>query len=183
MVLQPQQQEQQELQPQKLQRATLPQLLERAVPYEEWRAPFDPKLRVLTWLAGAALLAHLLFLAGLPWFLRASHSDFFLVFGGTLHGLLLWIADHIPMLLALNIVALLVYLWLAWRTQGMRAGRLDWHRLAFGEVVAGAAGAFPLAVSLFFILLNLVLWILIIFFGICLGLWFLGALFEALLRG
>lgn len=169
-----------------LQRATLAQLLERAVPYEWWRAPFDPKLRILTWFAGAALLAHLLFLLTLPWLLEASDSDFFLIFRGTLHGLLFWVADRVPLLLGLNLLALLSYLWLVWRTRGLRASRLEWHWAAFGEVVAGAAGAFPLAASLAIILVNLILWIVIICLGVLFGLltlWLLGAFFGALLEG
>ena len=159
-----------------LQRATLPQFLARAVPYEQWRAPLDPKLRTLTWLAGTALLAHLLFLMVLPWLLRATSSGFFLVFGGTLRALLSWIAGHTLILLALNIVALVAYLWLAWRTHGLKAGKLNWHHLAFGEVAAGAAGAFPLMVSLTLTLLNLILWILII----SIGLYFTGCLIAAI---
>lgn len=161
-----------------LQRATLSQLLERAVPYEHWRAPFDPQLRSLTWLAGAALLAHLLFLLALPSPSTAVSSGFFLVLRGALSGLLLWISAHAPLLLVLNLVALLAYFWLVWRTRGLQAGRLEWHWAALGEVAAGAAGAFPLAVSLAIILINLILWIFIITAAVWLAILILGAILE-----
>ena len=162
----------------RLQRATLPQLLERAVPYERWRAPFDPRLQRLAWLAGAALLAHLLFLILLPSPPLTGSSGFFLVLHGALRGLLLWISAHAPLLLALNLVSLLAYLWLVWRTRGLRAGRLEWHWAALGEVAAGAAGAFPLAASLAIILINLIIWILIITAAVWFAILILGAILE-----
>jgi hypothetical protein len=154
-----------------LPRATLSELLERAVPYEQWRAPMDPQLQLLTWLAGAALLVHLLFLVELvPGWLEWSRSDFFLAFQGTFQGFLSWVADHSRWLAPLNLAALVLYLALLWRTRNLQTGTLTWQHVAFGEVAVGAAGAFPLTVSLAIILFNLILWILAIAFF----LWILG---------
>jgi len=157
-----------------LPRATLSQLLERAVPYERWRAPLDRKLQMLTLLAGAALLAQLLFLWNLPGLLEWSRSGFFLVGGGILRGLLSWLAAHATVILLLILASLGLYLVLVWRTRMLQAGGLTWHRVAFAEVAAGAASAFPIAVSLAIILVNLVLWVL----AICLFLWFIGFLLS-----
>lgn len=162
-----------------LPKATLSQLVERAVPYEHWRAPFDQKLQLLTWLAGAALIMHLLFLWSLPGLLGWSRSGFFLVFGEVLHGLLFWIAAHAPLLVVLNLIALVIYLVLMERTGGLKAGTLKWQRVAFGEVAAGAAGAFPMAASLAIILLNLLIWIL----WICILLSILVSILGAMLSG
>lgn len=157
-----------------LPRATLSQLLERAVPYERWRAPLDRRLQMLTLLAGAALLTQLLFLWLVPGLLRWSRSGFFLVLGGTLHSLLSWLAAHAAVMLLLTLAALGLYLMLVWRTRMLQAGGLTWHRVAFAEVAAGAASAFPVAVSLAIILLNLILWVL----AICLFLSFIGLLLS-----
>lgn len=157
-----------------LPRATLSQLVARAVPYEHWRAPFDQKLQRLTWLAGAALVGHLLFLWSLPGLLEWSYSGFFIVLGGVLRGLLSWVAAYAPLLVALNVIALVIYGALVWRTRGLQAGTLRWQQVAFGEVVAGAAGAFPLAASFVIFLLNLLLLIV----AICLFLGLLGALLS-----
>lgn len=175
-------------------RATLSDLLERAAPYERWRAPLDPRLQQLTWLSGAALVAHLLFLGFLPQLLEWTRSGFFLVLGGVLQGIFLWIADHALLLGVLNVVALSVYLALLWRTRGLRTGTLAWQRVAFGEVAAGAAGALPLAVSLGVAALNVGLWIVVIAIGLVIGIlsaaaaialmcWILWGLVEAMFGG
>ena len=146
-----------------LPRATLSQLLERAVPYERWRAPLDPRLQRLTALSGIALLFHLIFLmVFLPGLLAWSHSNFFLAFGGLLGGLLSWMAAHAFLLALLNLVALSIFLALVWRTQRLKAGNLRWQRTAFAEIATGALGTFPLVVSLAIILFNFILWCLII---------------------
>jgi hypothetical protein len=161
-----------------LKRATLSELLEQAIPYEQWRAPLDPRLQALTWLAGAALFVHLLFLFSLPWWLEMSRSGFFLVGGGILRGVFSWISVHTPWLLILNLMALAAFLWLVWHTRGLQVGRLTAHRLAFAEAAAGAASAFPLAVSLAMILLNLILWILVVVASVALLCFLLGAFFS-----
>lgn len=156
-----------------LPRATLSQLLERAVPYERWRAPLDRRLQMLTLLALAALAADALFVIVLaPALLSWSHSGFFLVAGGILHGLTSWVVAYAPLLLLLNLGALALFCMLLRRTRGLQTGTLTWQRAALAEVAAGAAGALPMAVSLAIILLNLILWVL----AICLFLWLIGLL-------
>lgn len=173
-----------------LPRATLADLIERAVPYERWRAPLDQRLQLLTWLSGASLLTHLLFVSLLPQLLAWSRSGYFLVLGETLYGLLSWISAHTPLLLGLNLAALVIYLALLWRTQSLQVGTLVWQRVAFGEVAAGAVGTFPLAVNLAIALVNLVLWIVIIIVAIIVGtlltiaaFWILGAFLSAAFKG
>jgi len=169
-----------------LQRATLADLIERAVPYERWRAPLDQRLQLLSWLSGASLLTHLLFVSLLPQLLAWSRSGYFLILGEALYGLLSWISAHMPLLLGLNMAALAIYFALLWRTQSLQTGTLVWQRVAFGEVVAGAVGTFPLAVNLAIALVNLALWIVIIIVAIVVGtlitiaaFWILGAFLGA----
>lgn len=162
-----------------LPRATLPELLERAVPYERWRAPLDSRLQILTWMAGAALLAHLLFLTFVPSGIEWSRSGFFLLLREPLHGMLAWMATHWTILILLNVLAIGIYVWLLWRTRGLQTGGLIWHRTAFGEVAAGVTGAFPLVATLLILILNFILWCVIIAAALWLFGVVLGALFSS----
>ena len=155
-------------------RVALADLLERAVPYERWRAPFDARLRLLTWLAGAALLAHFLFLLVLPGMLQWGHSAFFVWFGGTFRGLLAWMREHMTLLALINLTALGVYLALLWHTRNLHMGTLTWQRVAFGELAAGAVGTLPLVVTAAIIFINILWWI----FVICLVIGFLSWLLS-----
>jgi len=149
-----------------LPRVTLPQLLKRAVPYERWRAPFAPRLQVLSWLAGGILLLHLLFIFGASSVMGAGDSPFFIFLGDFFSGIGCWVENHAPLLLGLNLAALLVCAWLVWRTRGLRSGKINWHYVAFGETAVSAVGAFPMFMVVFIVVFNLFLWVGAVILGL-----------------
>lgn len=151
-------------------RTTLGDLLERAIPYEHWRAPVDRRLRVLTWVAGGVLVLNLALLTSLPVLVELSRGEFFMVLGDVLEGLFTWLQERAPLLMVLNMLGLGLYGVLLWRTRALETGTLLWQRVAFGEVIGGAVGAIPLTVSLGIGVVNVALWIVAIVIGVILGL-------------
>ena len=167
-------------------------LLERATPYEEWQAPFDPRLRRALLLTGAALGVHflLVLIAALLHASWPSYAGFFLVGRGFVGGLIAWLAANQGWLLPMTALALGFYGWLAWRTKGFRAGTLAHQQQAFLEILGGAGTALPTSVFLGFVVFHAVLWpvliVLSVVVGIALSLLILGiafAILGAALRG
>lgn len=113
-----------------MQSVNLGGLLERATPYEHWRTPIGRRLYQTSVLGGASLLIVLLSGAGL----RALTP--------------LELPDACLALLFADLVGGATYLRLLVATDGLRAGRPVWHRVAFGLTILGAINGFVLGLAL-----------------------------------
>jgi hypothetical protein len=158
-----------------MRRVMLEEFLDQARPYEQWRAPLDPRLyQPLLW-SGCCIALMVLLLCELPW-LQAT-------FGG-----LLGVVDHVRIALAMvNVSSAGVYIALLKHTQGLRTGRLVWHWVAMAITVVGVADGFFLVLVVTNIIVMLGLSILGLVINLALGmlvlLWQLAAMIFKLLLG
>jgi hypothetical protein len=141
---------------------TLTEFMERAVPYEtSWPAPLDPRLRRgLLWSTiGSAASVVLLWILSEPF--QWTHSEFFVVLGPQLHGLLGNIYEIRELLIALNMACLVIFGVIYLATDELKEGPPLWHWLAFGVVVIGVFDALVVGIAATIIAVNLAFWIAI----------------------
>jgi hypothetical protein len=148
----------------------LKRFLDRATPYERWRAPLEPSFRRVVILSGITIVTTLIVLLLLPKLVPLADSSFFLVLGPVFGGILDAMLDAWPVLLAVNLASIALYAALLFFTQGLKAGRAVWQWAAFGEAVIGAVNGFVLTLELAIVVINLLLWIVIITVAIALAL-------------
>jgi hypothetical protein len=138
--------------------APLAALLARAVPYDSWRAPFDPTLAALCRRVGRFSIA---FLAATTFgtLVVAVLMDegFFRVLEGPIEALL----GHWKSLL-LYACGMLALWWMVQQTtDGLTVGTPLWHRIAFLSALAGTPQPVIVGLITIVIAVNLVVWILI----------------------
>jgi hypothetical protein len=125
---------------------SLASFLDSATPYEQWRAEFDPNLRRLVHLSGLSLAVMLVVLQLLP------SQAFLLVLK--------------PVLMGINLVALVVYGVLLVLTHGLKQGRVTLHWVAMGQVALGALNALLFSLTIFVIVVALALGVLVALAGL-----------------
>jgi len=121
-------------------------------------------------MSGISIITTLVALWTLPTLLSLSDSGFFLVLGPQFGAVLAAMYQIRPLLVGLNLISTAAYVALLAFTQGLRAGRAEWHWAAFGEIAIGAVNGFILALEVAIVVINLVLWIVIITVVITVGL-------------
>jgi hypothetical protein len=150
--------------------------LRRAMPYERWRAPLDPKLERAVVLSGLSIVAALLALWVLPGLLPPSDSLFFLVLGSLFRSVLAGVQRVRSILIVLNLISAGVYTALLIATQGLQAGRAMWHWVAFGETVIGVLNGCILLLQVGILVINLILWASLVTLAITIALAIVTAL-------
>ena len=84
----------------------LGRFLDKAVSYERWRAPLDPRLRHAVILSGISILTTLLCLLALPQLLLWSRSDFFILLQPQFQGVLSFLYPWQTTLIYFNLFCL-----------------------------------------------------------------------------
>lgn len=135
-------------------------LLERATPYEAWRAPLDETLRRGVYMSAASTVLGLVVIMALPG-LHAAGVRSAMILQGPMVGLLRGVATFSPLLGAMNLFAMALHLVLLVVTRGWLEGRPLHHWAAGGMTVVGALNAFIVAMGLSLFLLNLVVMALV----------------------
>ena len=150
---------------------TLDELLEKAVVYED-QASLHPQLRRgvhLTAIAAGAAIPISLFCV--PAIVAFAYLGLLAGLGGLAALPLLLLAS--PLGIIVNILALGVYGWLWYKTDGLQQGALCWHRAALGLTVIGATDVLviglPLAWGVLSILLQIV-WVIVVTVAVVVGL-------------
>lgn len=152
----------------------LAQFLGKAVVYEEWRVPFDARLRLAAIISAAILGAGFVNLLLLPSLEAWTYSEFFMFGSGEmLRGMLTAAWDMLPWLMGAIVLGLVAYFPLLYYTDQLQTGHTRWHNLATAEVVLGSLFGLLIGVEAVIILLNLVAWIVAIILA---GAFLLGAL-------
>ena len=136
-------------------------LLSRATPYECWRAPIHPRLRLAAIASGPSILICLVPLFALLTItfgslvdsLRAGDPGAWLL--GPLCGLL-------GLLAVIDVAGLILYIPMLVATRGLREGRSPWHWAAFGEGILGAVHGFFVALGLAVVVLAAIIWLVMI---------------------
>lgn len=151
-----------------MQPVTLETFLEKARPWEHWRAPLDPKLRDAEILGGISAIATPALLWLIPILGGFGATPFFFFFGAQFSGVFSLLEFLRPLLVIVDIVTFVLWLMVGAGTNDFTAGRRGWHRVAFVVAALGAVSPFVLTLvlgfALFFFLLNLVLWLLLLVF-------------------
>ena len=111
-------------------RVTLDEFMERACPYEAWRAPMDARLRNGIWIAGAGALATPLFVFLLPVLAPLGATWLFFLFGPQFAGLLSLLETLRLYLLVADGVTLFGVLTVMGETEGLRHATPGWQRAA-----------------------------------------------------
>lgn len=150
-----------------MKRFTLDDVIQRATSYDDWKASLDPRLQQgLVW-SGYTIFTTIGFLLLLPAILPLTGSDLFLVLGPQLQEFCFFLLDLMPLLLTINLIAVVAYIALLWITEGLEKPPVTaWHYTAFAEVALGAVNAFVLALAAAIVVLNLFLWIVAIVLGV-----------------
>ncbi len=151
-------------------------LLDKAVPYEQWRAPLDPQFKRLVVLSGIGSVTALVGLLMLGPMLNFAHSEFFIVGQGMLVRLLFAMLEMQPWLIGANLVTLAVYGSLLAATHWLEAGPLAWQRVAMAEVVIGGLNLFVLTLEATLVVVNIVIWIVMLAMAFVFACTFLWAL-------
>ena len=159
----------------------LHQFLELAVPYEEWRAPFDSNLRNATILGGICIFASfpLLFLLPAP---QRLDTHFFWIMQDLFECIWWWLYHSRAFIAGLNLTSGIIFLSLLYITDGLQSGRIIWHWAAIGETIIGAMNAFVITFEIGIVLFNIVLWAAILSLIIAVLATFFGVTLIALMR-
>lgn len=145
--------------------------------YEDMPVPFDPALRRNVGWSLASISASLVLLWALPSLVYWSQSSgFFLALGGVFIGILDLILAVQPLIITINVVALLLCVLLFRSTNNLEAGSADWHKLAMAENYVGAINGGIMALEVAILVGNLILWIIIGILAVVLAFVFLAAL-------
>ena len=137
-------------------------LLDRAVPYEQWRAPLDLHFKRLVVWSGISTVTALVGLLMLGPMLNLAQSGFFILGQGVLVRLLWAMLEMQPWLIGANLVTLAVYGGLLAATHWLEAGPLTWQRVAMAEVVIGGLNFFVLSLEAALVVINVAIWIVIV---------------------
>ncbi len=139
---------------------SLEQFTNRAVRYEAWRAPFDPRLRQAVQMSSVSIpagtIVALLSSAGVSF---AHNSDFFWGFQvsfASWMGVLALVSPFVMMAALVSAVGG-YYLWE--NTRGLSAGNLFWQRVATGIALWGAINTLAVGIPVLMLALNLLIWI------------------------
>ena len=164
-----------------MKRFTLDDVIQRSTRYEKWKAELDPRLQQgLVW-SGYAIFGAIGFLLLLPVLLSWATTDLFLVLGPEFQSICFFLLNLMPLLLTVNLIAVVAYIALLWITEGLEKPPVAvWHYTAFAEVALGAVNAFVLALAGAIVVLNLFLWVLAIALVLMILFAFLGG--AAVLR-
>jgi hypothetical protein len=143
---------------------SLRSFIERTTVYEDMPVPFDVRLRRATWTGIVLTLVSLIVTRLLP-AQEAVRGAFFLVLADQLRSYIGYIVRS-PWILGVDCVLLVAALVLFVQTRNLRLGKLLYHWLAFVQALAGGVNLLMLAIPLFLVMLNLMLWIIIVVLGI-----------------
>ena len=132
----------------------------RAVRYEAWRAPFDPRVRQAVQMSGvtipAGTITALLSSAGVTF---AHTSEFFWVFEDSFGGWMGALAIISPLVMLAALVSAVAGYYLWENTRGLSAGNLFWQRVATGIALWGAVNTLAVGIPVLMLAVNLLIWI------------------------
>lgn len=135
------------------------QFLQGSVPYEDWRAELDPKLRTFAIWGGVSVIVMLAALA----MIGNQVSPF-------IHTILLWA----------NAIGLISFVVLLIGTRGLQTGVAFWHKLALAQIVLGAVDVFVISLAVAAsVVAAIVLFFVYVVLPVVLVLFVLGLLFGA----
>lgn len=162
---------------------SLREFMEQTTVYEDLPASFDPRLRRGAWtgmvltLLGS-LVVFLLSQIGESVIRHFVSGPFFVIMPGQLNVILDWMIQspwvaYVDASLLSSAIVLLI------GTRNLRSGRLAQHWLAFVQALGGTANLIMLVIPALLVLVNLLLWLFVIFVVILLAVgvfWILTAI-------
>ena len=164
-----------------MQPVTLQDFLKRARPYERSSIPFSPALRKTAFISALAIISSMYLYASLSFLERAAGSPFYLVFGGFLRMFFGLLRLAFPWPLLGGGLALFAFGTLLLLTRGFTRGRLLLHWVTFILVLVGAAAGSILLVVLTITVISAFIWITLGFILLALVVFLLWIFFRVLL--